>query len=203
MKDKVLFTPGPISTRLDVKKAGLSDLGPRDKEFIDICNSIKKNLLLLANLDDKKYEVILLQGPGTYGLEAVMSTFTPPEGKWLIISNGDYGHRLTLIAQALGINFHELSFPNHTVPQIDDVDSYLSSDPDITHVSLTHCETTTGILNPIEEILSLPTISEKEIFIDAISSFGLYEINAKRKEIDYQNHLKIDFTFFMIDDFVY
>ena len=185
MKDKVLFTPGPLSTSLEVKKSGLRDLGSRDKEFIELCGIIRKELLFLANLDENDYQVILLQGSGTYGLEAVLSTFTPPNAKWLIVSNGDYGHRLTLIAQILGINFVEVAFPQHQIPDKEVIDSHLLNDPSITHVSLTHCETTTGILNPIEEILKLPSILNKKIFIDAISSFGVYEIYNKNSVIDF------------------
>ena len=180
MEDKVLFTPGPLSTSLEVKKSGLRDLGSRDKEFIELCGIIRKELLFIANLDENDYQVILLQGSGTYGLEAVLSTFTPPNGKWLIVSNGDYGHRLTFIAQILGIDFVEVAFPPHQIPDKEVIDSHLLNDPSITHVSLTHCETTTGILNPIEEILKLPSILNKKIFIDSISSFGLYEIYNER-----------------------
>ena len=185
MKDKVLFTPGPLTTSLDVKRSGLRDIGSRDEEFIQLCRDLRKNLLLLANLSHDEYEVILLQGSGTYGLEAVLSSFTPPNGKWLIVSNGDYGHRLTLIAKILNIDFIEASFPCQNIPDKEVINYHLENDEKITHVSLTHCETTTGILNPIEDLLELPSMSDKKIFIDAISSLGLYEISNQNSVIDF------------------
>jgi len=185
MEDKVLFTPGPLTTSIDVKKSGLRDLGSRDEEFIELCRDVRKKLLLLARLDQDEYEVILLQGSGTYGLEAVLSSFTPPNGKWLIVSNGDYGHRLTLIAKTLNINFVEASFSCQNIPDIKVINSYLENDEKITHVSLTHCETTTGILNPIDDLLKIPLMLNKKVFIDAISSLGSYEIINDNSVIDF------------------
>ncbi len=102
-KDKILFTPGPLTTSQTVKEAMLRDLGSRDFDFINIVRNIRQQLLELGEVDDQGYEGIIIQGSGTYGIEAVLLSVTPPDGKWLVIINGAYGRRINRIAQVLKI----------------------------------------------------------------------------------------------------
>ncbi|MCP4363085.1 MAG: 2-aminoethylphosphonate--pyruvate transaminase, partial [Chloroflexi bacterium] len=92
-KDKILFTPGPLTTSRTVKQAMLQDLGSRDFKFIETVQQIRQDLLALGEVAEAGYETILMQGSGTFGIEAVISTVTPPDGKWLFIVNGAYGRR--------------------------------------------------------------------------------------------------------------
>ena len=103
-KDKKLFTPGPLGVSFDTKRSMLRDLGSRDIEFIGVVKSIRSRLLEIAGVSPKEYTTVLLQGSGTYAVEAVLTTTTPRDGgKVLIIENGSYGKRIAKICEVAGI----------------------------------------------------------------------------------------------------
>ena len=184
-KDKILFTPGPLTTSRTVKLALLRDLGSRDFEFITLVGDIRRQLLELGEVADKGYEAIIMQGSGTFGMEAVISSVTPPDGKWLMIINGAYGKRLNLIATTLRIPTTLLIYPENSTPDPADVDAALAADAAITNVAVVHCETTTGIINPVEEIGAIVSKHGKRYFVDAMSSFGAVPLDLAEAEIDY------------------
>ena len=102
--DKPLFTPGPLTTSPTVKEAMLRDLGSRDTEFIDIVQNLRNDLLKLAGVAQADgWEAVLMQGSGTFSIESVISSITPPDGKWLVIMNGAYGERILKIIERHGI----------------------------------------------------------------------------------------------------
>ena len=101
--DKVLFTPGPLTTSVAVKQAMMHDLGSRDVGFIDLVHDIRRRLLELAGVSDGTYEAVLMQGSGTFGVESVLSSVIPRDGKLLVAINGAYGRRMADIARTLGI----------------------------------------------------------------------------------------------------
>ncbi len=182
--DKILFTPGPLTTSQTVKLAMLRDLGSRDTEFVDIVKQIRKSLLKLAGDKNDEYEAIIMQGSGTFSVEAVLSSVTPPDGKWLVINNGAYCQRIIKIAEILKIPVVSLDYPENIQPNPEDVNSILSNDPSITHIACVHCETTSGIINPIKEIGSIVKKHNKRYFVDAMSSFGAVPINLSEFGID-------------------
>lgn len=184
-KDKILFTPGPLTTSRTVKQAMLRDLGSRDFEFITLVAEIRRRLLALGQVADKDYEAIIMQGSGTFGMEAVVSSVTPPDGKWLMIINGAYGKRLNLIATTLGIPTALLTYPENSAPDPVAVDAALAADAAITNVAVVHCETTTGIINPVEEIGAVVRKHGKRYFVDAMSSFGAVPLDLAAAGIDY------------------
>src|SRR5215510_12803208 len=146
-KDKALFTPGPLTTSPTVKQAMLRDLGSRDFEFIAVIKDIRQRLVALGTAATSEYTAVLLQGSGTFSVEAMLSATVPPEGKVLIISNGAYGRRLEQIARVNRIATRVLTFPEDCPAQAADVESALAGDPALTHVAVVHCETTSGLLN--------------------------------------------------------
>ena len=184
-EDKILFTPGPLTTSRTVKQAMLRDLGSRDFEFITLVAEIRRQLLALGEVADKGYEAIIMQGSGTFGMEAVVSSVTPPDGKWLMIVNGAYGKRLNLIATTLGIPTTLLIYPENSTPDPAAVDAALAADAAITNVAVVHCETTTGIINPVEEIGAIVREHGKRYFVDAMSSFGAVPLDLAAAGIDY------------------
>ncbi|MGB9596424.1 MAG: 2-aminoethylphosphonate--pyruvate transaminase [Candidatus Poribacteria bacterium] len=183
--DKILFTPGPLTTSQTVKLAMLRDLGSRDTEFINIVKQIRKSLLKLAGDENGEYEAIIMQGSGTFSVEAIISSVTPPNGKWLVINNGAYCQRIIKIAETLKIPVVSLDYPENNQPNLNDIDSILSDDKSITHVAGVHCETTSGIINPIKEMGSIVKKHNKRFFVDAMSSFGAVPINLSEFGIDY------------------
>jgi 2-aminoethylphosphonate-pyruvate transaminase len=183
-RDDLLLTPGPLTTSQTVKHAMLRDLGSRDSVFLDLTQAIRKRLLKIAQLNDQ-YTVILMQGSGTFGVESVITTCVPPKGKLLIISNGAYGLRMAEIARISQIPHRLLSYAENEKPCLEEIESYLHQDTQITHVAVVHCETTSGILNPIHEIGALCSQMKKTYIVDAMSSFGGIPISLENSSIDY------------------
>ena len=184
-KDKLLFTPGPLTTSRTVKEAMLCDLGSRDLEFIQRVADIRRRLLQLAGVAKGEYEAILMQGSGTFSLEAVVSSTLPPDGKLLVIINGAYGRRIEAIAKVLKISTVALNFPEDSLPDLRQIETTLASDPTITHVTMVHCETTSGILNPVEAIGAIVKQAGRRYFVDAMSSFGAVPLNLAECGVDY------------------
>ena len=184
-KDKILFTPGPLTTSPTVKQAMLRDLGSRDFKFIGMVKEIREKLVELGQGSPDEYTAVLMQGSGTFGLEAVISSTIPPTGKLLIIINGAYGKRLCKIASILKIDTVTLEYPENTTPDLAQIEAALKVDLDITHVSVVDCETTTGIMNPIKEIGRIVKKAGIKFFVDAMSSFGAVPLNLAECNIDY------------------
>ena len=184
-KQKALYTPGPLTTSLTVKQTMLRDVGSRDFELIQVIADIRQKLLEIGNVADKGYEAILLQGSGTYAVEAVISTATPSDGKWLVIENGAYGARISKIINVLKINKKSLIYKENELPNLQEIDHVLTEDKDITHVAVIHNETTTGMVNPIDEIGKIVKKHNKIYFVDAMSSFGAFTMDLHALGIDY------------------
>ena len=184
-KDKILFTPGPLTTSQTVKQAMLRDLGSRDFEFISTVREIRECLLDIGGVKKGEYEAILMQGSGTFAVEAVVSSAIPPDGKLLVIINGAYGERILKMAKVLRIEAIPLVFEENCLPDLEKIEATLASDKGITQVAVVHCETTTGIINPIREIGEIVHKYGRVYFVDAMSSFGAIPTSLSDCHIDY------------------
>ena len=185
-KDKLLFTPGPLTTSATVKAAMLHDFGSRDDKFMGVVRSIRQKLLELAGQPDVSvYTAILMQGSGTFGIESVISSTLPPDGCLLIVVNGAYGKRMAQIAATHKIETQLLTYPENQKPSPAHVDAALRVNAKIRMVAVVNCETTTGILNPIEEIGKVVAAHKRLYFVDAMSSFGAVPVDIAGCEIDY------------------
>jgi 2-aminoethylphosphonate-pyruvate transaminase len=183
-KIKLLFTPGPLTTSDTVKQAMLCDLGSRDAEFLEVVRKIRHRLLELANAADGSYEAVLMQGSGTFAIESVITSVLPREGKLLVLINGAYGHRMAKIAQTLGIPTKTLVFPESRPVDPAEASQALARDPAITHVGTIHCETSTGIMNPVQEVGKSVKERGRVFVVDAMSSFGGVPIDLADSGID-------------------
>ena len=184
-RDKTLFTPGPLLTSRTVKQAMLRDLGSRDYELINLARDIRNRLVLLGEGDPAEYTAILLQGSGTYAVEAVFSATVAPTGKVLIVVNGAYCQRMVSMVKVLKIDHLVLNYAENCKPVLADLEAALTADPTITHVCVVHCETTTGLLNPIQAIGELVQRHGRIYFVDAMSSFGAVPVDLAACHIDY------------------
>jgi|SRR5215469_10546651 len=184
-RDKLLFTPGPLSTSEMVKKAMLRDLGSRDAEFLALVKNVRHRLLELGHVADGSYEAVLMQGSGTFAIESVLSSVIPRNGKLLVAINGAYGHRMAKIAVVLGISCETMIFAEATPVHVERVCRMLAEDPTITHVGTVHCETSTGILNPVDELGRAVHESGRIFIVDAMSSFGGIPILIVENHIDF------------------
>jgi 2-aminoethylphosphonate-pyruvate transaminase len=171
-KPKLLFTPGPLTTSETVKQAMMRDLGSRDTKFLEVVRKIRRRLLELGNVADGSYEAVLMQGSGTFAIESVISSVLPRDGKLLVLVNGAYGHRMAKIARTLGIATETLLFPEWRPVDPAEARQALARDRAITHVGTIHCETSTGIMNPVREIGGVVKEQGRAFIVDAMSSFA-------------------------------
>ena len=183
---QLLFTPGPLTTTTTVKEAMLVDKGSRDAEFIAVVAAIRQTLLAMGCVSrEQGYEAVLIPGSGTFGLEAVVSSITAPNGKWLVVVNGAYGERIANIARRHGISVTILCYAENESPRASDVDRELTADRSVTHVSVVHCETTTGILNRVDEIGAVVRRHERIYVLDSMSAFGGIPFDVGAAEVDF------------------
>jgi 2-aminoethylphosphonate-pyruvate transaminase len=182
---KLLFTPGPLTTSETVKQAMLRDLGSRDGEFLSVVGEIRRRLLTLGHVANRPYEAVLMQGSGTFAIESVLSSVIPHDGTLLVAMNGAYGHRMTKIARVLGIACQTLAFDEATPVSVERVRLALAENPSITHLGIVHCETSTGILNPIAALGRAVHDLGRIFVVDAMSSFGGIPIDMATDKIDF------------------
>lgn len=179
----ILLIPGPITCSNLVKQTMSYDYSAREPFFIDIIKNVRQNLLKISNLDKTKWTSILFQGSGTYANEAVISSLSK-NSKIDIFSNGIYGDRLHQISNIYKNNgkFIKINYDKPITKELVEETIYNSNS---THIALAHNETTSGILNPIQDIIPLAKKYNKKIILDAISSHGGVPINIDELDIDY------------------
>ena len=177
-----LLTPGPISTKYNVKYAMLTDHCTWDDEYKAITISVMNDITAISANDD--YATVLLQGSGSYAVEAMINSFCKKEDKILFLVNGEYGKRMLTIAENLERDFIHLSFDMTKPIDVEEVEKKLKSDHDIDTIVFVHCETTTGVVNPLDKIVKLAKKHDKKVLVDAMSSFGAYEIDMAGLDID-------------------
>ncbi|MCA9103216.1 MAG: 2-aminoethylphosphonate--pyruvate transaminase [Planctomycetales bacterium] len=167
----LLLTPGPLTTSRTVRETMLRDYCTWDDDYNTIVSDIRDRLVRLATTSEN-YTAVLMQGSGTFSVEATLGSVIPPDGKLLVVNNGAYGARIVQIAERLGIACREIAQPEVERADLERVEAALRSDTAITHVALVHCETTTGMLNPAGDVGRLAREYEKIFILDAMSSFG-------------------------------
>lgn len=173
----ILLTPGPLTTSSRTRQAMLVDWGSWDRDFNQLTASLCEQLLAIVN-GAATHHCVPLQGSGTFAVEAAIGTLVPRDGKVLVLINGAYGQRLAKICKVLGRAYSTFETAEDQPTTAADVDRLLAADPAVTHVALIHCETSTGILNPLPEIAQVVKRHGKRLIIDAMSSFGALPIDA-------------------------
>jgi 2-aminoethylphosphonate-pyruvate transaminase len=181
--DPFLLTPGPLTTSRSVKAAMLHDWGSRDAAFVAINKAVLTRLVAIAKGGDA-YVTVPVQGSGTFAVEAMLTTFVPPDGKALLIINGAYGQRARRILDIARRAYVVHETAEDTPPDLAAVEAVLAATPAITHVFAVHCETTSGILNPIAEIGRLAARYRKGFLLDSMSAFGALPLDAKALRLD-------------------
>ena len=187
MRPYLLLTPGPLTTTDSVKQAMMADWCTWDEDYnVGVVEEVRRRLVELATANTADYTAVLMQGSGTYCVEAVIgSCIRPATDKLLILSNGAYGDRMGHIAEYQGLQYELLSFDETRPVSAAAADKYLAQHPEVTHVSVVHCETTTGVLNPLKEIAAVVKKHGKRLIVDAMSSFGGVPLNVSDLKIDF------------------
>ncbi|MCQ3022145.1 2-aminoethylphosphonate--pyruvate transaminase [Pseudomonas savastanoi] len=178
-----LMTPGPLSLTDDVKAQMQFDMGSREQAFKNITALMRERILDLID-GCGSHSVVPVQGSGTYGIEAALTSFISSSDRPLVCINGIYGERILKILKLRGVQAVCIRAPSHEALSVIDIAAYLEQDLSITHICFVHCETTTGVLNPLEAIVNLATQRGIKTIIDAMSSFGAVDISAKRARFD-------------------
>lgn len=184
--DPYLLTPGPLTTSLTVKQAMLRDYGSRDRGFIDLTARVLERLAAIAGGPGTAgdYVAVPMQGSGTFVVEAMLGCFVPPGGKLLIAINGAYGRRMAQICDYHGRDYGVLECAEDTPIDPGQLDRALGDDAAVTHVAVVHCETTSGILNPLEAIAATVAARGRRLLIDAMSAFGALPLEASAIRFD-------------------
>ncbi len=177
-REPLLLTPGPLTTSASTKAAMRRDWGSRDPEFIALNARIRDRLARLAGASDS-HVCVPVQGSGTFAIEATIGTLVPRKGKLLVLVNGAYGQRMVRIAGVMGRAVDAIETPEDTPVSPAALDAALAEDPGISHVAVVHCETTTGLLNPIEDVARVCARRGRPLLIDAMSAFGALPLDAR------------------------
>ncbi|SLM32915.1 2-aminoethylphosphonate--pyruvate transaminase [Desulfamplus magnetovallimortis] len=180
----LLLTPGPLSTSKGVKNVMLQDWCTWDKDYNTIVQNIRKKLVQLAT-NTEGYTSVLMQGSGTFSVESVVTSAVPRDGKLLVLANGAYGLRIATIAQRCGVPYQLSNSGEVEIPEPGHISRILDEDPSITHVAMVHCETTTGMLNPIETVGEIVKDHNRIYIVDAMSSFGGIPMDMESIGADY------------------
>lgn len=186
--DYLLLTPGPLSTTATVRAAMLQDSCTWDADYnLGVVEPIRRELVRLATGPEYEsdYSAVLLQGSGSYVVESVLGSAIGADECLLIINNGAYGARMGEMARCLGLRHHELDCGETTRPEPAAIDAMLARHPEITHLAMVHCETTTGMLNPLDEVAELCQRRGIRLIVDAMSSFGGIPIDMGRLGIEF------------------
>ncbi len=182
-RDPWLLTPGPLTTSRAVKEAMLHDWGSRDAEFIKLNARVRERLVELAG-GQGTHVCVPLQGSGTFIVEAMIGTLVPRSGKLAVLINGSYGTRMVRMCEYLGRDRVVLETPEDTPVDPAALDAALAADAAITHVVVVHCETTSGVLNPVEEIAAVTGRRGRRLLVDAMSAFGALPLDAAATSYD-------------------
>ncbi len=175
----ILLTPGPLTTSAATRAALGRDWGSRDGDFIAISEGVRARLAALPGLAET-HAAVPVQGSGTFAVEAAVQTLVPRDGRLLVLVNGAYGRRIAEMARRLGRACATLEMPENQAIPPEAVARALAADPAITDVALVHCETTSGLLNPLEAIAACVRQAGRRLLVDAMSSFGAVPIDGAR-----------------------
>jgi len=182
-RDPILLTPGPLTTTLPTKMAMLRDWGSWDAEFNAVTAHVRDKLADIMH-GRETHTCVPLQGSGTFAIEAAVNTLVPRNGHVLVLINGAYGKRMAKLTEMMGRRLTMFETPDDVPTTADDVDRLLAGDASITHVGLIHCETSTGMENPLAAIADVVARHGKGLIVDAMSSFGALPIDARSTPFD-------------------
>lgn len=185
VKRNVLLNPGPATTTDSVKMAQVvPDICPRENEFGDLMEFVSKELTTIA-ADKDNYTTILFGGSGTAVVEAVLSSVIPQDKAVLIINNGAYGKRMCQIVNTYGINYIEFKSSPVEPLNLEELEEVISANSDISHIAAIHNETTTGLLNNLDDLGALAKKYNLDFIVDAMSSYAAIPIDMVKQNIHY------------------
>ena len=182
-RDRILLTPGPLTTTLRTKLAMLKDWGSWDADFNAVTAGVRQRLLDVVH-GQETHVVVPLQGSGTFSVEAAVATVVPRDGHVLVLDNGAYCKRAARLTQMMGRKATVVCFAEDAPVSLSVLEDKLKADPSVTHVVLIHCETGTGVENPLSAVAAVCEKHGKGLIVDAMSSFAALPIDARTMRFD-------------------
>ncbi|MCP4914399.1 MAG: aminotransferase class V-fold PLP-dependent enzyme [Oligoflexia bacterium] len=189
VKRNILLNPGPATTSDSVKMSQVvPDICPREEEFANLVDDLRKKLTSIAVSDsnhiDEIYDTVFIGGSGTAILDGIISTVTT--GKIVIINNGAYGKRAIDIAQSYNLDYEEFKSSESEAINLHELDQYIGSLKNKPkHLYCVHHETTTGLLNDLEELGKIAKAHKLEFIVDGISSYAAIPIDMEKMNISF------------------
>src|SRR5210317_565749 len=172
VKRNVLLNPGPATTTDTVKYAQVvPDICPRENEFVDTMNEVRRDRVKVVHADPEKYSAVLFTGSGTIIQDVLVNSLVPEGKKICVVNNGAYAARMAEIAGYYHIPCVNLEFPSTGLPDLIQIKETLERDKDIAVVVAVHHETGTGVLNPIKEIGEMVHANGAVFVVDTISTY--------------------------------
>ena len=182
-RDAILLTPGPLTTTERTKQAMLHDWGSWDSSFIAVTAELRRELLAIVHGEDT-HVVVPLQGSGTFSVEAAVATIVPRTGHVLVLDNGAYCKRMGKLSTLMGRRTTILPHAEDSPVSPQELEAALQRDPSISHVGFIHCETGTGVANPLQAVADVCARHGKGLIVDAMSSFAALPIDAREVKFD-------------------
>ena len=174
MGEPYLLTPGPLTTSYEVKEAMLKDWGSWDGDFRAITRDVRDRLIGMVGKSG--FDCVPMQGSGTYLVEAMIGTLIPRDAKVLVLANGAYGLRAAKCLSVMGRACSVIDKGDYLPPRGAEVAAALQADLEVSHVVAIHCETSSGILNPLEEISDAVAAAGRKLVVDSMSAFGAVDV---------------------------
>ncbi len=167
----VLLTPGPLTTSDRVKRAMQRDWGSRDPAFVRLSSETFARLRELAG-GTAEHVCVPLQGSGTFAVEAMLGSLVGVQERVLLLVNGAYGRRMADICRRIGRAFETYEVEETRTHDPEELRQRLVADPGLSVVAAVHCETTSGLLNPLEDIAAVTRATGRRLLVDSMSGFG-------------------------------
>lgn len=168
---QILRIPGPTPIPPRVQRAMSQPMiGHRSEETSELLRGVRPKLQKVFGTTE---EVAIIASSGTGGMEAAFVNAVHPGEEVLVAVTGAFGERFAKICEAHGAKVHRLNIEWGQAVTAEEVKDYVQKHDEIRAVFITYCETSTGVLNPIQDIAqAVRSVSDALIIIDGVSIIG-------------------------------
>jgi len=173
--------PGPVDVEPEVLEAMGQPVPPHyGPDWIELYNSVLSDLKSVFQTEN---DVLIMPGPGSAALDAAMGSLLAPGTRVFMPTNGFFGERMAVIAEANGLEVERVTFQWGKPLDLAMVETRLRS-VNADALAVVHHETSTGVLNPLPEIAALARDCGLPLIVDAVSSLGGVELPVDEWGID-------------------
>lgn len=180
-----LFCPGPVLVAPEVQLSLIhKQICHRVPDFEDVIKNLQNNLVEIFRADDQ-YAILLITGSGTAANETTISSAFNSSDKVLLVNNGVFGDRLEDLLEIHGIPAKIVRYEWGQRAPAAEVEESLNQEPSITSIAMVCHETSTSVINPVNEVGKLARKYKKKYFVDAVSALGGEDLDVVRDNIDF------------------